>query len=68
MFGELDHHLRARLRPPCLDEAQVACRDAGLKGEIELREASALPPLAEEDADAGAGRGGVHVAHGTQGL
>ena len=53
LVGEVEHHLAARPRPAGLDEAEMARRDAGGVGEIELAQPAAGPPLAQELPDRG---------------
>ena len=45
LLGEVQDHLAAGLRAPGFEKAQVARRDFGFAGQIELAEAAALPPL-----------------------
>src|SRR5690606_46917 len=60
LLEEVEQHLAARLRPAGLDEGQMARRDVGLEGEVHLRHAPALAPLAKQRAHGLAG--GVHGA------
>ena len=62
LAGEVEDHLLARLRAAGLDEAEVAGGDARLEREVELAEAAALAPVAEEVAD-GSGGHAVTVRH-----
>ena len=57
LVGEVQDHLGARLGAAGLDEAEVAGRDAGLEREVELAEAAALAPVAEQVADGSGGHG-----------
>ena len=41
-------HLRARHRPPCLQEAHVAGRHVGVQGQVELAQAALAAPVLEE--------------------
>ena len=54
LVGEVEDHLGARLRAAGLDEAEVAGGDAGLEREVELAEAAALAPVAQQGAERGA--------------
>ena len=61
-IGEAQHHLAARLGAAGLEIAEVAGRDLGLAGEVELAEAAAQAPVAQQRADRrrGGGGSGVH--------
>ncbi|SAL12727.1 hypothetical protein AWB73_00416 [Caballeronia turbans] len=65
-LGEAHEHFAARQRAARFDEAQMARGHIGDAREIELAHASALPPFAQQCADArldvGACEGRVHVA------
>ena len=61
MLGQLHDHLGARPRTAGLDEAHVARGDAGSDREVELAQATPLPPVAEQRADA---RAGGELGHG----
>src|SRR5262249_51275141 len=50
--GQDQHHLAAGLRPPRLDEAEMARRYLRLVGEGELAEVAGFPPVLKEGADA----------------
>jgi hypothetical protein len=50
-FGSMQDHLARRRRASALDEAQMALRDLGFAGEIELAEPAPLTPVAQEIAD-----------------
>ena len=65
LLGEAQHHLGARLGAAGLDEAQVARRDAGLEGEVELAEAPPAAPVAQQPAYGRRAAGGL--AHGEHG-
>jgi len=51
VLGQVQEHLPARLGPTGLDEAQVAGGDVGAAGQVELAEAAALTPVAQQGAD-----------------
>ncbi len=51
VIGEVEHHLAARTGTAGLDEAQVARRDPGIRGEIELAHPAARPPVAQQRPD-----------------
>jgi hypothetical protein len=59
MIGEVQDHLAARARPTGLEEADVTGGDSRLERQLELAEAAALPPGAEQLAD-GRWRGDGH--------
>ena len=68
MLGQLDHHLRARLGPPRLDEAQVPGRHARLEREVLLAHPPPAAPVAQQASDAGAvGDRGGHGRHASGG-
>ena len=46
--GEQQHHFGARPRAARLDKAQVAGRDAGLEGQVELGALAPVAPLPQE--------------------
>ena len=50
-LGELQHHVARRRRAAGFDKAEMARRDLGVAGEIELAEMAALPPFAQMIAD-----------------
>ena len=65
VLGEVEHHLAARTGTAGLDEAQVARRDPGIRGEIELAQPAARAPVAEQRPDR---RASTHdPRHGTDG-
>jgi hypothetical protein len=65
---ELEHHLAARQRATRLEEAQVALRDVGLDGELELREPARAARAAQQLAEARVhGGGGGHRRHSGSG-
>jgi hypothetical protein len=47
LLCEQQHHLGARRRAACLDEAEMPGRDPGIEREVQLRSSPPLPPLAE---------------------
>ena len=47
----MQQHLAARMGAAGFDKAQMPGRDAGVAGEIELAQAPALPPLAQQSTD-----------------
>ena len=51
LLGEPQHHVARRLRPPGFEKAEMAGRNLGVAGKVELAEAAALTPLAEVMAD-----------------
>ena len=55
VLGHGQHELRAGPRPARLDEAEVPGRHTDVEREIELAAPSALPPLAHQGSDSGAG-------------
>ena len=60
-LGEMQHHLAAGLRAARFDEAQVARGDVRVERERHLAQSPALPPRAQQRADArraAGGRGG----------
>ena len=50
-LGQLQHHVARRRGAAGFDEAQMARRDLGIAGEIELAQMAALPPFAQVIAD-----------------
>jgi hypothetical protein len=50
LFGQVEHHLRARARTTRLDIAQVSRGDACLERQLELADPAPLPPLPEQRA------------------
>ena len=48
VFGQSQDHVAGRPGASGLDEAQVPGGDVGRDGQVELAEAAALPPLAEQ--------------------
>jgi len=61
--GEVEDHVRARPRPPGLDEAQVPGGHVRLERQVELAHAPAPAPLLQERPDAGAGDRVGHEEH-----
>jgi hypothetical protein len=47
----MQQHLAARMRAAGFDETQMPGRDPGVTGEVELAQAPALPPLAQQSTD-----------------